>query len=434
VLEYCEYIQSLASDGTAIALRKKGPPMPPLIPPPPSKPPVRLLEMLRQQIRYMHYSLRTEEVYVYWVRAFIRFHALRHPAELAAADVEAFLTWLANDRQVAPATHHQALSALLFLYQKVLRMNLPWMGDIGRPRSERRLPVVMTHEEVARVLAHLDEKQQLPGSAPHGLFGRLLYGTGTRLLEGLRLRVKDLDFDRRAIVVRQGKGGKDRVVMLPAVLEEPLRAQLVYAHGLWQQDRQQNVPGVDMPHALARKYPRASQSWAWHWVFPQDHLSEDPRGAGRRRHHLHDDAFPRAFKRALQAVGIQKSASAHTLRHSFATHLLQSGYDIRTVQELLGHADVSTTMIYTHVLRMGGGAVRSPLDNLSNGLLPIPVPPPALLPPAVAEHAVAEPRYPSAVATPLVRRAREPLPCYLTPSPTPSQVTPSFSAAATSAS
>jgi integron integrase len=329
--------------------------------------PPRLLDMLRQQIRYRHYSLRTEEAYVHWVRAFVRFHQLRHPAEMAQQEVEAFLTWLAADCKVAPSTHKQALSALLFLYQKVLHQHLPWMGEIGRPRSDKRLPVVLSHDEVAQLLAHLDEQQQLPGSAPHGLFARLLYGTGMRLMEGLRLRVKDVDFDRRAIVVREGKGSKDRVVMLPAVLEDGLRAQLAYSRRLWLEDREANVPGVQVPHALARKYPRAPQTWAWHWVFPQDHLSDDPQaepGTPMRRYHLHDGNFPRAFKRALTTIGIQKPASAHTLRHSFATHLLQAGYDIRTVQELLGHADVSTTMIYTHVLRMGGGAVRSPLDQL----------------------------------------------------------------------
>jgi integron integrase len=367
-----------------------------------------LLDVLRQQIRYRHYSLRTEEAYVYWVRAFIRFHELRHPADMAQHDVEAFLTWLASERQVAPATHKQALSALLFLYQKVLQLNLPWMGDIGRPRQERRLPVVLTHEEVAQMLVHLDEGQNLPGSPAHGLFARLLYGTGMRLMEGLRLRVKDVDFERRAIVVREGKGAQDRVVMLPAALEAPLRAQLVYSHSLWALDRQNKVPGVQVPHALARKYPRAPQAWAWHWVFPQDHVSEDPRTPGLfRRHHWHDQAFPRAFKRALNDVGVNKPASAHTLRHSFATHLLQAGYDIRTVQELLGHADVSTTMIYTHVLRMGGNAVRSPLDaldSLAASGLPQPTPSPALLPyPNVQAKPAGDRPYPSAGASPRVR-------------------------------
>jgi integron integrase len=326
----------------------------------------RLLDALRQQIRYRHYSLRTEDVYVHWVRTFIHFHALRHPADLGPADVEAFLGWLATEREVSPSTHQQALSALLFLYQKVLRLNLPWMSEIGRPKGERRLPVVLTVDEVAAVLTRLDLHQQQLGM-PHGLLGRLLYGTGMRLLEGLRLRVKDIEFERRAIVVREGKGGKDRVVMLPAALEVPLRVQLACSHAVWADDRANDAVAVQVPHALSRKYPRAGLSWAWHWVFPQAKLSWDPRGAGMRRHHFLEGNFQRVFKLALADAGVHKPASPHTLRHSFATHLLQSGYDIRTVQELLGHADVSTTMIYTHVLRLGGGAVRSPLDNLAPG-------------------------------------------------------------------
>jgi len=344
-------------------------------PPPPSAPPrpaaspaatarddaarpPRLLELMRARIRFMHYSLRTERAYLHWARAFIRYHNLRHPAEMARAEIEAFLTWLATERDVAPATHRQALSALLFLYQKVLNMPVPWMGEIGRPRTQRRLPVVLSHDEVARVLTTLDDE------GPHRLLAELLYGTGMRLMEGLRLRVKDVDFDRRAIIVREGKGFKDRVVMLPAALEAALRAQLAVSHGLWSADREAGLPGVEMSDALARKYPRAPESWAWHWVFPQAQVSRDPRSGIVRRHHLFDQTFQRAFKAAVGKAGINKPASPHTLRHSFATHLLLAGYDIRTVQELLGHSDVSTTMIYTHVLRLGGGAVRSPLDNL----------------------------------------------------------------------
>jgi integron integrase len=401
----------------------------------------RLLESLRQQIRYMHYSLRTEEAYVQWVRAFIRFHGLRHPSELSQPEVEAFLSWLAAERQVAPSTHRQALSALLFLYQKVLRLDLPWMGDIGRPRTERRLPVVLSADEVLRVLAQLDvQGQQL--RAPHGLVGRLLYGTGMRLLEGLRLRVKDIDFERRALVVREAKGAKDRIVMLPAALESPLRAQLVAAHATWADDRACGLPGVHVPHALARKYPRVAESWAWHWVFPQAQPGWDPRGACLRRHHLLEGNFQRVFRLAVVDAGIHKPASPHTLRHSFATHLLLSGYDIRTVQELLGHADVSTTMIYTHVLRLGGGAVRSPLDALANLLPGLPggaAPPaeftPAPPPPGAASGVTASTlRYPAAgrpAAT--VRPAREPFPCYHAASQR-YPLTPNCSAAATSVS
>lgn len=331
------------------ALALAQPPLPDLKAP-------RLLDRVRERIRSLHYSLRTEEVYVHWCRAFIRFHGLRHPADMGASEVEAFLTHLAVHRQVSPSTHNQALSALLFLYGKVLGVNLPWLNEIGRPPVRKRLPVVLARDEVAAVLGGM--------SGEHGLLARLLYGTGLRLTEGLQLRVKDIDFRMRAVIVREGKGGKDRVVMLPATLEEGLREQLQSAKRLWALDAAEQRGGVEMPHALERKYPRAGQSWNWFWVFPQDHHSTDPRSGVVRRHHLYDQTFQRAFKRAVAAAGIEKPATPHTLRHSFATHLLQSGSDIRTVQSLLGHADVATTMIYTHVLKLGGGAVRSPLDAL----------------------------------------------------------------------
>ena len=317
---------------------------------------VKLLDQLRERIRYLHYSRRTEEAYVHWVRAFIRWHGLRHPAEMGGPEVEAYLTYLAGERSLAPSSHRQALSALLFLYGKVLGVSLPWMNDIGRPQVTRRIPVVLSPDEVAAVFA------QLMGE--HALLARLLYGTGLRITEALQLRVKDLDFANRALVVRSGKGGKDRIVMLPQSLHVELRAQLAHAHLVWSGDVAAGQAGVEMPHALERKYPRAGLSWAWFWVFPQDHLSADPRSGVIRRHHLYDQTFQRAFKRALGAADVAKQATPHTLRHCFATHLLQSGHDIRTVQELLGHADVATTMIYTHVLKMGGGAVRSPLDTL----------------------------------------------------------------------
>ncbi len=398
--------------------------------------PPRLLDLLRQHIRLLHYSIRTEEAYVHWVRAFIRYHGLRHPNELAGADIQAFLTWLANERDVAPGTHRQALSALLFLYQKVLRQPVPWIEEIGRPRSQRRLPVVLSMAEVQQLLAALDAQPLHRQQAPYGLVGRLLYGTGMRLLEGLRLRVKDIDFDRRAVIVREAKGFKDRVVMLPAALEAPLREQLERSHAVWKADRAAGADGVHLPQALARKYPRAAESWTWHWVFPHSRLSDDARSGAHRRHHLREVNFQRAFSAALQEAGIHKPASPHTLRHSFATHLLQSGYDIRTVQELLGHTDVSTTMIYTHVLRLGGGAVRSPLDSL--GPLPAtgPAAPGGPVPPADAA------RYPAAHAPATVRPAREPAPDEIPPClpPVPAapalryRPTPSFTAAATSAS
>ena len=377
-------------------------------PPPPGLPqshpgqPPRLLDALRAQIRYMHYSLRTEQAYVHWVRAYIRYHGLRHPADMSRAEVEAFLTWLASEREVAPSTHNQALSALLFLYQKVLRITLPWMDELGRPRTNRRLPVVLSHDEVGRVLGAL-----APGA--QRLLAELLYGTGMRLMEGLRLRTKDIDFDRRAIIVRHGKGGKDRVVMLPATLEAPLRAQLVAAHALWAADRSECLAGVIVPHALERKYPRAAAAWAWFWVFPQAQPSNDPRTGVRRRHHLMDQTFQRAFKVAVDSAAVHKPATPHTLRHSFATHLLLAGYDIRTVQELLGHADVSTTMIYTHVLRLGGGAVRSPLDSLTA----------VTASPSPLRYAASPPAIPSAIPPTTVRPAREPEPCYLPARPTP---------------
>jgi integron integrase len=319
--------------------------------------PIKLLDQLRQHIRFKHYSLRTERQYVYWVRFFIRFHRLRHPAEMGASEITSFLTYLANDRQCSSSTHNQALSAILFLYKDVLKQDLPWMTDIGRPKQNERLPVVLTKDEVQALFLHLD--------GVYGLLARLLYGTGMRIAEAMQLRVKDVEFSQQTLIVREGKGKKDRALMLPQTLVIPLRQQLVLAHDIWEIDRAANRPGVEMPFALDRKYPRAGQSWAWHWVFPQAEVSTDPRSGLVRRHHLYERTFQRAFKRAAVQAGIVKPATPHTLRHSFATHLLQSGYDIRTIQDLLGHSDVSTTMIYTHVLKVGGGGVRSPLDALT---------------------------------------------------------------------
>ncbi|GAB4218512.1 MAG: class 1 integron integrase IntI1 [Rhodoferax sp.] len=335
-------------------------------------PPPKLLDQLRAAVRAKHYALATEKAYVHWARAFIRFHGLRHPREMGAAEVEAFLSHLANDRQVSPSTHRQALAAILFLYAQVLKVDLPWLQEIGRPKPTQRLPTVLTTDEVQRTLLRLD--------GVHRLVAQLLYGTGMRILEGLRLRVKDVDFEHGAIIVREGKGSKDRVVMLPQLLRDALQTQLAASKLIWQQDRDQQVPGVDLPHALAAKYPRAPESWAWFWVFPQASLSTDPRSGVVRRHHLYPETFRRALGRALRTAGVTKPASPHTLRHSFATHLLQRGADIRTVQELLGHADVSTTMIYTHVLKVGAG-LPSPLDVLMQPLSAA-----APLPPADALH------------------------------------------------
>jgi integron integrase len=356
----------------------------------------KLLDQVRERLRYLHYSLRTEQAYVFWVRAFVRFHgSTRHPRDMGAAEVEAFLVWLASERQVAVATHGQALSALLFLYQKVLGLDLPWMQSIGRPRRQPRLPVVLSQDEVARILVHLQGDRHL--------LAQLLYGTGMRIAEALHLRVKDVDFERRTLIVRCGKGGKDRALMLPAAAVVPLRAHLARARCLWAEDREARLAGVHLPDALARKYPRAAQSWSWFWVFPQQRVSVDPRSGVERRHHLQEESFQRAFRQALRRAGVQTPATPHTLRHSFATHLLQSGYDIRTVQDLLGHADVSTTMIYTHVLKVGGGAVRSPLDAL------------ALLPAAPAPDDEDPDDRSAASAPPPWQCVREPPPRYFTP-------------------
>ena len=317
----------------------------------------RLLDQLRERIRLLHYSRRTEEAYVHWCRAFIRFHGIRHPAETGGPEVQAFLGHLAGERQVAASTHKQALSALLFLYTRVLGLHLPWMSEIGRLRVQRRLPVVLSQEELAAVFRGL--------VGEHRLFAQLLYGTGMRITEGLQLRVKDVDFAHRTLIVRAGKGGKDRLLMLPQSLVPALREQLASAHVLWAANQAAGKGGVQMPDALERKYPRAGSSWPWFWVFPQATHSTDPRSGVIRRHHMFDQTFQRAFKCAVAAAGITKPATPHTLRHAFATHLLQAGYDIRTVQDLLGHADVATTMIYTHVLKVGGGAVRSPVDAMA---------------------------------------------------------------------
>jgi integron integrase len=316
----------------------------------------RLLDQLRERVRYLHYSRRTELAYVHWSKAFIRFHGLRHPAEMGRPEVEDFLRWLACERKVAASTHTQALSALLFLYGKVLGLELPWLQDIGRPRISRRIPVILSRDEVSAIFGSM--------TGEHKLFARLLYGTGMRLSEGLQLRVKDLDFAHRAVIVRHGKGGKDRVLMLPEALQTPLKSQLSHAHSLWAADCASGRAGVEMPDALGRKYPRAGASWSWFWVFPQATHSTDPRTGVVRRHHMYDQTFQRAFKKAVGASGVVKPASPHTLRHAFATHLLQAGCDIRTVQDLLGHADVATTMIYTHVLKVGGHGIRSPLDTM----------------------------------------------------------------------
>jgi integron integrase len=317
----------------------------------------KLIHQLRAAIRVRHYSLRTEEAYVHWVKHFIYWSGMRHPKHMGAAECEDFLSFLATQRKLAPSSQSQARSALLFLYGKVLDVDLPWLKSLPCAKSSKHLPVVLSVPEVQRLLAAV--------SGRTGLLMALLYGTGMRITECLQLRVKDLDFDHQAIVVRDGKGGKDRIVTLPQSLADALRQQLARRADLHRLDQQRGMVDVWLPHALAVKYPRAAQSWSWQYVFCADDYSTDPITKARRRHHLSPEHIQRAMQRAVAAAGIHKRATPHTLRHSYATHLLMSGYDIRTVQEMLGHADVSTTMIYTHVLRLGGKAVRSPLDDLS---------------------------------------------------------------------
>lgn len=314
----------------------------------------RLLEQLRGKIRAKHYSIRTEQAYLDWARRFILFHGKRHPREMGAGEVEAFLTHLAVERRVSASTQNQAKSALLFLYKDVLGIELPWLENVTQAKRGQRLPVVLTAREARVLLNELNGTMWLVAS--------LLYGTGMRVLEGLRLRVKDIEFERREIIIRDGKGGKDRVTMLPETLIGPLKEQLAWAKRLHDEDLEAGFGDVYLPDALAVKYPKAGRAWGWQYVFPSPVRSTDPRSGVERRHHIQAESVQRAVKIAAQRAGIVKPVSPHVLRHSFATHLLQAGYDIRTVQELLGHKDVQTTMIYTHVLNRGGKGVRSPLD------------------------------------------------------------------------
>jgi len=322
---------------------------------PPPDPP-RLLDRVRQAIRLRHYSRRTEEAYAGWIRRFILFHRRRHPREMGEAEVTAFLSSLAVERRVSASTQNQALSAILFLYEHVLGVELDWLDDVVRAKAPARLPVVLTREEVRAILGRL-------AGTPR-LVGVLLYGTGLRLLECLRLRVKDVDFGRNEIIVRSGKGDRDRRTMLPASVKDPLGEHLRGVLVQHQADLARGGGWVELPDALARKYPGAGRDWAWQWVFPAARHYVDAVTGQRRRHHLHETVMQRAMRMATLAAGISKPASCHSLRHSFATHLLEDGHDIRTVQELLGHKDVSTTMIYTHVPNRGGRGVPSPADRL----------------------------------------------------------------------
>ena len=325
----------------------------------------KLLRRVRLASRSAHYSPRTEAAYLSWIKRFVRFHGLRHPQDLGEREVSAFLTHLAMERRVAPSTQKQALSALLLLYRDVLERPLGPLGPVARARPPSRLPVVLTRGEVLRVL------EQLPG-VTH-LVGLLLYRAGLRLLEALTLRVKDVDFERGQLTIRRGKGAKDRVTVLPERARQPLAAQLERVKAVHENDLAIGAGRVVLPGALARKYPNAAVEWAWQWVFPAARRYREREGGMIRRHHLHATVVQRAVTGAVRAVGLSKRATCHTFRHSFATHLLEAGYDIRTLQELLGHRDVSTTMIYTHVLNRGGLGVQSPADFLPDARLRSPI-------------------------------------------------------------
>jgi len=316
----------------------------------------KLLDEVRNTLRVHHYAMKTEKSYIQWIKRFIFFHNKRHPTEMGKIEVEQFLTWLAVNRKVAPSTQNQALQAILFLYRKVLNIELPWLDDVVRAKCQRRVPVVLSRHEVATVLAALKGQYQL--------IGKLLYGSGLRLMECLRLRVMALDLDRQSITVHAGKGGKDRVTVLPGSLQVDVQNQIHRVRLLHQRDLKMGYSGASMPWALKRKYSSAAHEFAWQYLFPSSRLGVDPRRPDEHcRHHVLDSSMQKAMKQAVRLAEINKRASCHTLRHSFATHLLESGMDIRTIQDLLGHKDVSTTMIYTHVVNRGALGARSPLDH-----------------------------------------------------------------------
>ena len=323
-------------------------------PPTPSKP--KLLDQVRQAIRVRHHSPKTEESYVHWIKRFIFFHNKRHPAQIGEKEIGQFLSGLATDRHVSASTQNQALNAILFLYRDVLRKEIGYIDGVVRAKRPHRLPVVLTRQEVKSILGALDHSDWL--------MVMLLYGAGLRLMECLQLRVKDIDFTSNQIVVRAGKGDKDRHTMLPAAVKEPLARHLEIIKEQHRRDLERGLGRVTLPNALERKYPNAGKEWGWQWVFPATSHYTDRETGEQRRHHLHESVLQKVVKQAVRKTGLTKPATPHTFRHSFATHLLEDGYDIRTVQELLGHRDVSTTMIYTHVLNRGGRGVNSPADRL----------------------------------------------------------------------
>lgn len=317
--------------------------------------PPKLLDQVRDTLRRRHYAIRTEEAYLNWIKRFILFHNKQHPKEMGSQEIEQFLTHLAVNQHVSPSTQNQALAALLFLYQQVLHQELEQPIDAVRAKKKQRLPVVMNKDEVKRVIALLSD--------PYQLMAQLLYGSGLRLMECVRLRVKDIDFDRCQVIVRSGKGNQDRDTILPDSLHLSLQRQLRYAKTLHQNDLEQGYGAVYLPYALERKYVNANREWGWQYVFPAPKLSKDPHSDLIRRHHIGEKGLQKAVRSAARRAEINKPISCHTFRHCFATHLLENGYDIRTIQELMGHKSVETTMIYTHVLKRGGLAVHSPLDS-----------------------------------------------------------------------
>jgi integron integrase len=316
----------------------------------------KLLDQVRTIIRTRNYSRKTEKAYLYWIRRYILYHNKRHPIDMGHDEVSAYLSHLAIERNVSPSTQHQALNAILFLYREVMQVELPWLKNVTRAKRTRHIPVVFTRDEIEKIFSCLDGR--------NWLMANLLYGAGLRLNECLRLRVKDIDFDYRQITIRDGKGNKDRVTILPESIVNTLLQHLQRMQVQHQQDLDDGFGSVEMPYALARKYPGAEHEWVWQYVFPATAISSDPKTGIRRRHHLDENALQRHIRKAIRQSNILKQGSCHTFRHSFATHLLEDGYDIRTVQELMGHKDVSTTMIYTHVMKKGASAVRSPSDRL----------------------------------------------------------------------